>query len=243
MLLQQQYVITTRVMEESTDLTKEKCISFDLQHPEILPTHILQEIFRKRNISHEKLLDKASLVDLFYKTVIPLPQRHFADTVRGRILTKKQSILAKKRKFQENNVPGQGKKIKEEHDMNFIRESISSVQKSSCLSSEKPQQSCVNFEKKKIILKKDSVSPIKEQSKCGSSVKRGDENRQKIIKLINSTLNSSTTPTNRSKSLKTKESSPSMKTDITSILNKSLSDESSNESPPKKKKHNPITWP
>ncbi|XP_076304792.1 uncharacterized protein LOC143222313 isoform X2 [Tachypleus tridentatus] len=211
--------MTTSDMEESTGSTKDKCIYVDLQQPEILPIDILKEIFRKRNISHEKLVDKASLIDLFYKTVIPLPQRHFADTVRGRILTKKQSILAKKRKFEEDTIQGQEKKIKGP-DINMTRENISSVQKSSCLSSEKPQLSCVNFEKKKIILKKHSVSSVKDESKGGSSVKRDDENRQQIIKLINSTLNSSTTPTNVSKSFKAKGSSPSMKRGSTTVLNK-----------------------
>ena len=49
-------------------------------------------------------MDKTQLVDLFYKTVIPMPQRKYRMNRRGKMMTKHQILMAKrKRTYKEAN--------------------------------------------------------------------------------------------------------------------------------------------
>ena len=43
-------------------------------------------------------LDKPVLVDLFYKNVVPMPQRKYRDNRKGREMTRKQIIMAKRKR-------------------------------------------------------------------------------------------------------------------------------------------------
>ena len=59
-------------------------------------------LFLQRYIRYDNLeeLDKQDLLDLYYKYIIPLPQRKYRPNRRGREMTKKQIILAKKRRLE-----------------------------------------------------------------------------------------------------------------------------------------------
>ena len=51
-------------------------------------------------------MKKEQLVNLFYKTVVPMPQRKYRLNRKGKIMTKRQILLAKrKRAYNEANAP------------------------------------------------------------------------------------------------------------------------------------------
>lgn len=61
----------------------------DLLYPELMSAKAIVKILKERYVRHPRLeeLDKAALVQLYEKTVLPLPQREYrADTRTGRAL-------------------------------------------------------------------------------------------------------------------------------------------------------------
>lgn len=61
----------------------------DLLYPELMSVKAIVKILKERYVKHPRLeeLDKADLVQLYEKTVLPLPQREYRDTRSGRALS------------------------------------------------------------------------------------------------------------------------------------------------------------
>ncbi|KAH7936530.1 hypothetical protein HPB49_000605 [Dermacentor silvarum] len=61
----------------------------DLLYPELMSVKAIVKILKERYVKHPRLeeLDKAALVQLYEKTVLPLPQREYRDTRTGRALS------------------------------------------------------------------------------------------------------------------------------------------------------------
>ncbi|KAL1416648.1 hypothetical protein MTO96_006232 [Rhipicephalus appendiculatus] len=61
----------------------------DLLYPELMSSTAIVNILKERYVKHPRLeeLDKAALVQLYEKTVLPLPQREYRDTRLGRALS------------------------------------------------------------------------------------------------------------------------------------------------------------
>lgn len=60
----------------------------NLLYPELMSAATIVKILKERYVKHPRLeeLDKAALVQLYEKTVLPLPQREYRDTRMGRAL-------------------------------------------------------------------------------------------------------------------------------------------------------------
>ncbi|KAL5010025.1 hypothetical protein ScPMuIL_012330 [Solemya velum] len=73
----------------------------DLLYPELLTREGLLHILSQRYIRNEDVenLDKEELLELYYKFIIPLPQRKYRNNRRGQAMTKKQLTLDRKRKL------------------------------------------------------------------------------------------------------------------------------------------------
>ncbi|XP_046335581.2 ashwin-like [Haliotis rufescens] len=81
--------------------TKTKHGDIDWLYPELLTKDGLLYILEQRYIKIPDLqsLDKEELLQLYYKYILPLPQRRYRQNRRGRDLTKKQVLMAKKRRI------------------------------------------------------------------------------------------------------------------------------------------------
>ncbi|CAH1227312.1 Hypp157 [Branchiostoma lanceolatum] len=115
----------------------------DLIHPEILSKDTLIDILTERlvlkNHHGNPSLDKAQLVEMFYKAVTPKPQRKYRLNRRGRIMTKAQIRRAKLR----------AKKTgQQDEQVNMgLKRSASPTEPRL-----KPPINCVNFQRKTIKL-------------------------------------------------------------------------------------------
>ncbi|XP_077977918.1 ashwin-like [Glandiceps talaboti] len=70
----------------------------DLLHPEILSKETIIKILKSRCVRLDNMynMDKDALVEVFHRTVLPMPQREFRDNRRGKIMAK---LRPKKRKI------------------------------------------------------------------------------------------------------------------------------------------------
>ncbi|XP_061169549.1 ashwin-like [Saccostrea echinata] len=164
-------------VSESTTRTRD---SQDWLYPELLSEEKLVQILRQRYIRHTDLtqLAKEQLVDLYYKYIIPLPQRTYRNNRRGREMTKRQIVQAKKRKSSLTEVGSPDKK--KVKSVGSESRFLTSFNLPSSGSGEriKPPPSCINFEKKKIKLSSSSTS-----SKAGTVTKLSEEKTKTSIKL------------------------------------------------------------
>ncbi|XP_052087782.1 uncharacterized protein LOC127724727 [Mytilus californianus] len=182
-------------MEESVEKEIEKNAVPNLLYPELMSVGDLISVLDQRYIQNEDLssLCKEGLVELYYRYVLPLPQRKYRMNRRGREMTKKQVIMAKKRKMaiKDDNEPPK-KKSSVDSNSRFI----SSYNISSAASDRlKPPPSCIDFTKKKISLcsknkTEQSLTAKLEKTNLNNESKDTQTLRKKIIKI---TLNSSST--------------------------------------------------
>ncbi|KAJ8314469.1 hypothetical protein KUTeg_006619, partial [Tegillarca granosa] len=158
----------------------------------------------QRYIKEEDLesKDKEYLIELFYRYVIPKPQRKYRLNRRGKLMTKKQIIMAKKRKITspDEGEPPEKKSTGDGNNSRFM----SSFKDPSSHDRLKPPPSCINFERKKIKLSSSTSSSKpngethKVTNEITSSIKsvklKSDNNNQmkKTIRLINSHIATST---------------------------------------------------
>ncbi|XP_078619401.1 uncharacterized protein LOC144886585 [Branchiostoma floridae x Branchiostoma japonicum] len=130
-------------MEDSKPDEEEGVRAVDLIHPEILSKDTLIDILTQRLVlKHhhgDESLDKAHLVEMFYKAVTPKPQRKYRLNRRGRVMTKAQIRRAKLRA----KTTGQ-----QDLQMNMgLKRSASPTEPRL-----KPPINCVNFQRKTIKL-------------------------------------------------------------------------------------------
>ncbi|XP_062620313.1 ashwin-like [Saccostrea cucullata] len=207
-------------VSESATRTRD---SHDWLYPELLSEEKLVQILRQRFIRHKDLtqLDKEQLVDLYYKYIIPLPQRTYRNNRRGREMTKRQIVQAKKRKSSLNEADSPDKKkVKSAGSESRF---LTSFNLPSSGSGEriKPPPSCINFEKKKIKLSSGSTS-----SKAATVTKKLSEEKTKTsLKLKQNGGNSEKTDNSESSKATehTKSASSPEKRTIKLINNLSLS--------------------
>ncbi|XP_078698673.1 uncharacterized protein LOC144926083 [Branchiostoma floridae x Branchiostoma belcheri] len=130
-------------MEDQKPEEDEGVRAVDLIHPEILSKDTLIDILTERLVlKHHhgnQSLDKAQLVEMFYKAVTPKPQRKYRLNRRGRIMTKAQIRRAKLRAKK----TGQ----QEEQKNMGLKRSASPTEPRL-----KPPINCVNFQRKTIKL-------------------------------------------------------------------------------------------
>ncbi|XP_041352471.1 ashwin-like [Gigantopelta aegis] len=164
----------------------------DWLYPELLTKDGLILILSQRYIQDANLgeLDKQDLLDLYYKYIIPLPQRKYRPNRRGREMTKKQIILAKKRRLEWKD--SEEPPAKKKSDIASSR-FMSSFDPSSSQSRLKPPPSCVNFDKKVVKLGSGTkLSSPTNNSSSGSSV---TGLTKKIVKItMDSSPSSETKP-------------------------------------------------
>ncbi|XP_013399711.1 ashwin isoform X2 [Lingula anatina] len=67
----------------------------DYLHPEIFSREMLMHILTQRGLQLNQFEDKVTLVDMYYKHVIPLPQRRYRPNRRGKLMVKKQQLKRK----------------------------------------------------------------------------------------------------------------------------------------------------
>ncbi|XP_033739652.1 ashwin-like [Pecten maximus] len=190
---------------------------FDWLYPELLSKDGLLDILRQRYVNHPDIerLEKDDLVELYYKYVIPLPQRKYRMNRRGREMTKKQILLAKKRKIMAPDETEPAKKRQHEDSTTNSRFITSFNDPSKAENRLKPPPSCIDFKKKTIKLGSSLKPSPTHDNDC-----KGDTDSQpgkKKIKLI-SFSSSETSPT-----LSPKEKSPAISPPVTSPTKKDFS--------------------
>ncbi|CAG2199840.1 ASW [Mytilus edulis] len=190
-------------MEESVEKEIEKNAVPNLLYPELMSVGDLISVLEQRYIQNEDLssLCKEGLVELYYRYVLPLPQRKYRMNRRGREMTKKQVIMAKKRKIAIND-DNEPPKKKSSVDSNSRL--ISSYNISSAASDRlKPPPSCIDFTKKKISLSsknktEQSLTAKLENANLNNDNKEGKDTQTLRKKIIKITLDSSSTENDKS---------------------------------------------
>ncbi|XP_077485549.1 uncharacterized protein LOC144096612 isoform X2 [Amblyomma americanum] len=78
----------TRSAMASSSASSAPAEDANLLYPELMSAATIIKILKERYVKHPRLeeLDKAALVHLYEKTVLPLPQREYSDTRTGRAL-------------------------------------------------------------------------------------------------------------------------------------------------------------
>ncbi|XP_021355339.1 ashwin-like [Mizuhopecten yessoensis] len=183
---------------------------FDWLYPELLSKDGLLDILKQRYVSHSNLesLEKDDLVELYYKYVIPLPQRKYKMNRRGREMTRKQIMLAKKRKIVAPDETEPAKKKRHEDNTVNSRFITSFNDPSKAESRLKPPPSCIDLTKKTIKLGSSSKPSATENNDSKNDT--DSPPTKKKIKLI--TFSSSEiTPT-----VCIKEKSPAISPPVTS---------------------------
>ncbi|KAK3098529.1 hypothetical protein FSP39_020367 [Pinctada imbricata] len=202
---------------------------------------VCRKIKSRRYIRNSSLehLPKEELVELYYKYVIPLPQRKYRMNRRGREMTKKQIVIAKKRKLfqKDDSEPLAKKSHMEEQNSSRLLTSFSDPS-GSVGNRLKPPPSCIDHAKKTIKLSaKTNNSPLKKSETGGSDTNNKtkdisgtvNSSGKKKIKLISfsspsSSTSASPSPTAKSPTSKspTKEGNIDMKKTVC-LINKHLS--------------------
>ncbi|XP_069102861.1 ashwin-like [Argopecten irradians] len=157
---------------------------FDWLYPELLSKEGLLDILRQRYVSHPDIetLEKDDLVELYYKYVIPLPQRKYRMNRRGREMTRKQILLAKKRKIMAPDETEPTEK-KQHVDSSINSRFITSLNDPSKAENRlKPPPSCIDFKRKTIKLGSTS-KPSQAQDNDSNEDKDSPQGKKKI-KLI-----------------------------------------------------------
>lgn len=161
----------------------------DLCHPELLSLSTVLSLLKQIGFSDPNIqkLDRTELLNLYYKTVLPLPQREYRSNRRGKYLAKKQFSLLK----QEN--PSQEEKFSKNISNNKLDSQPTKLQclvnSPKLLISEsprlKPPPNVINFERKTIKLScKNDISGNEVISPRSSSLQITDqESGRKIIKI------------------------------------------------------------
>ncbi|KAK3582037.1 hypothetical protein CHS0354_025643 [Potamilus streckersoni] len=171
-----------------------KSPSCDLLYPEILSHSDIVNLFKQRCIKVDGLekLEKHKLVELFYRYILPLPQRKYRLNRRGRLMTKNQIQLAKKRKLSSTTTQDEGEPV--------LKKKSSGLLNSFDLGSSSSERiknpvTCINMERKTIKLgssKRDlsktslssSVSNIKLTSDSSKKETEDTKERKKTIKPV-----------------------------------------------------------
>ncbi|ESO93253.1 hypothetical protein LOTGIDRAFT_232703 [Lottia gigantea] len=141
-----------------------------LLYPELLTEDGLRLLFRQRYIEEKGIenYDKEDLLKLYYKYFLPLPQRKYRSNRHGREMTKKQVLLAKKRKLNgsEEEIP-----IKKRRSTGS--QLITPLDKSSSTSTRlKPPPTCIDFNKKVIKLSSSPSNVSEQMTEINSKVKK-----------------------------------------------------------------------
>lgn len=142
----------------------------DWLYPELLSQDRLVEILRQRYIRRTDLeqLQKDELVDLYYKFIIPLPQRTYRQNRRGQEMTRRQATMENQRV-----TSSQGE---ENSDRKRMRNSgpesrfLTSYNLPSTGERIKPPPSCIDFGKKKIKLSSGSATSTENKSATNTAV-------------------------------------------------------------------------
>lgn len=162
----------------------------DWLYPELLSKYGLIEVLSQRFV---KLPDdvesttKDSLLELYYRYILPRPQRQYRLNRRGRDMTRKQLIRAKKRKATEKNSSEPTHKKPSDGSSRLLT-SFDGISLGSRL---KPPPSCINSEKKVI--------------KLGSSRSSGDSSDAPHITSTSPTTGSKIIRLNRTSSSSSQE--------------------------------------
>jgi len=137
----------------------QKLPEIDWLYPDLLSKDGLIYILKQRYIgqSDEELekMEKEDLVNLYYSYILPRPQRQYKQNRRGREMTKKQIIMAKKRKLElpdEKAEPSKKKFAPNNKSAGLVNSFDIPTSRL------KPPPSCVNFEKKTVKLNSSSTT-------------------------------------------------------------------------------------
>ncbi|KAL3882943.1 hypothetical protein ACJMK2_029245 [Sinanodonta woodiana] len=171
-----------------------KSPSCDLLYPEILSHSDIVNILKQRCIKVDGLekLEKHKLVELFYEYILPLPQRKYRLNRRGRLMTKNQIQLAKKRKLSSSTTQDEGEPVLKKKSSGLLNSFALGYSNSECI---KVPETCINMERKTIKLsssKKDisttslssSVSKIVLTSDSSKNETEETKERKKTIKPV-----------------------------------------------------------
>lgn len=132
-------------------------------------------------------------MELYYSYVLPLPQRKYRLNRRGKEMTKKQIVMAKKRKLSTTDSSEPPKKKLSADSNSRLLSSFNITSPGERL---KPPPSCIDYSKKKISLSSKSkteqnIASQLENTNLNSDSRENDDTqilRKKIVKI---TLNSS----------------------------------------------------
>eukprot|EP00105_Crassostrea_gigas_P029394 XP_011451329.1 PREDICTED: ashwin [Crassostrea gigas] len=154
-------------VESNADTAKD---NHDWLYPELMSQDKLVKILRQRYIRRTDLeqLQKDELVDLYYKYIIPLPQRTYRKNRRGQEMTRRQAAMEKKK--------GTSFQGEESSDRKRTRNSgpesrfLTSYNLPSSGERIKPPPSCIDFGKKKIKLSSGSATSTENKSSTNTAV-------------------------------------------------------------------------
>ncbi|XP_067675636.1 ashwin-like [Haliotis asinina] len=239
-----------------------KHVDIDWLHPELLTKDGLLYILEQRYIQMSNLrgLDKEELLQLYYKYILPLPQRRYRQNRRGQDLTKKQILMAKKRRINASDMDEPPHKKQNMTGSDSTSRFLTSFNDTSkgVFDRLKPPPSCIDASRKVIRLGSGSKSttlgsPTKSASQDISTLskkivkitmsptadcKEKKPSTNSTIKLINKHLESPS----EGKLSKVKENGDVEMKNVQENINKVVPD-SPKETPNKKIKLKRISWP
>ncbi|XP_064615611.1 ashwin-like [Liolophura sinensis] len=178
--------------DNNNEETREQKI--DWQFPELLSNEGLIEFLKRRYVELPQpcTLDREKLLELYYRHVIPLPQRQYKPNRRGREMTKKQILLAKKRKITFSNdaepIVKKRSLSNTSEDKPLPRFMTSANVTSSSSERTEPPKSMINFDRKVIRLNSGKVrSSSIESGKQRITVSNTEsENKTVTVKSVES---------------------------------------------------------
>ncbi|XP_050392297.1 ashwin [Patella vulgata] len=135
---------------------------YDLLYPELLSRDVLIKVLHQRYIQKTNIqsLDKEELLNLYYQYILPLPQRKYKLNRRGREMTKKQILKAKKRRFVNTSTTDGDPPKKKRLSTESLLITPSGSPSANRL---KPPPSCINYDKK--VIKLNSIKNLDEAEK------------------------------------------------------------------------------
>lgn len=136
-------------MEGPTESASKHTELFRLIQPELLPAEELTEILKSRCVTQNLVgLTKQKLVEVFRKVAMPLPQRHYPDTTRGRLLNKIRLKLEKSKCDRTEE---------EKKTFTICVNGVAGIHNTTKIGDRlKPPPDIINFERKKIRLSSSS---------------------------------------------------------------------------------------
>lgn len=139
-------------MESILDVSASARLLFpELLSEDELVEHLRQKLPKNKYKALSCTMDKKALLDVFNRTVLPMPQRIYKRNRRGHKMTHGQTSLARKRTHEDKGTPCQKRQHEVEHPKKFSGLVTSFGHSGNRL---KPPPDVVNIERKVITLNK-----------------------------------------------------------------------------------------